>query len=53
MLVSTRSSNVGQVFFLFYLLSFASLAFSMEELEPLIVIIFIRVSCANWLDYYM
>ena len=36
-------------FFLFYLLSFASLAFSMEELEPLVVIIFIRVSCANWL----
>ena len=42
-------------FFLFYLLSFASLAFSVEELEPLIVIIFITlgVSCANWLDYYM
>ena len=29
LLVSTRSSNVGQFFFLFYLLSFASLAFSM------------------------
>ena len=25
----------------------------MEELESLIVIIIIRVSCANWLDYYM
>ena len=52
LMVSTRSSKVGQVFFfLFYLLSFASLAFSMEELESLIVII--RVSCTNWLDYYM
>ena len=40
-------------FFLFYLLSFASLAFSVEELESLIVIIIIRVSCANWLDDYM
>ena len=42
-------------FFLFYLLSFASLAFSMEELESLIVdvIIRVRVSCANWLDYYI
>ena len=25
----------------------------MEELESLIVIIIITVSCANWLDYYM
>ena len=37
-------------FFLFYLLSFASLAFSVEELESLNVIIIIRVSCVNWLD---
>ena len=41
-------------FFLFHLLSFASLAFSMEELESLIVtIIIIRVSCVNWLDHCM
>ena len=45
--------TLGRFFFLFYLLSFASPAFSMEELESLIVIIIIRVSCANWLDYYM
>ena len=25
----------------------------MEELESLIVIMIVRVSCANWLDYYM
>ena len=45
--------TLDRFFFLFYLLSFASLAFSMEELESLIVIIIIRVSCADWLDYYM
>ena len=51
LLVSTRSSNVGQILFSSFL--FASLAFSMAELESLIAIIIIRVSCANWLDYYM
>ena len=38
---------LDRFFFPFYLLSFSSLAFSMEELESLIVIIIIRVSCAN------
>ena len=45
--------TLDRFFFLFYLLSFASLAFSMEELEPLIVIIFPRVSCTNWLDSWL